>query len=269
MQPVFLVDVDDTLVDSHRFKADFFTKYAQALGFTTHKEKEQAWELYRLYRQKTNEPIGMRGFGKWLKIYFSYEDNVKAINEVIDNICFENYLLPEAKVLIEKLKALGKVVLWTSGNFEEQQQKVTDTGLNLILRGAEVVCATTEGWQEKVLKEADSILIDPQKTKITADRLRQFRVIFPENLLVYIDNSPSQIAKAMKVNDPELTTVWVNTGDMEVDRESRETLLKGSQHGYSGLAELIGDSPFWKMVEDGINPGSREKQRKPSHRERG
>jgi|GEM_PF-1485116 len=262
MPPIFLVDLDDTLIDSQRFKADFFAQYALAVGFDNRESQQQIWQLYSVYRRQPGQIVGLIGFGEWLKKYFSYEVNVRAINEVIKSIRFEKYLLPEAKKLIDKLQTLGKVVLWTSGSYEEQGQKVTDTGLNLVLGVSDALNTTTAGWQANLERDANSILIDPQKTRQTEIRLGEFREVFPENPLIYIDNSPGQVTKALSVNDSNLRVVWVNTGNMQAEIEERSKLLEEKFPAYSNLAKLLEDFNNWTTVEGTPNSGLKGKKRR-------
>jgi len=259
MNPVFLVDVDDTLIDTQAFKKDFFHKLGLAFDFLPDTRDSEVWRLYHLFRERQQKAYSFTDFAKFLKQTFPvHEDDLVKVDRVIAEIDFKPYLLPQANDFLRQLESLGTVILWTAGTTDGQGQKLSQTGLDRILEETRIIEATKNALDPELSQVKSGILIDPFKPSATVTRLQELRTLFPKRQLFYIENSPRQVAKAQTVEDPDLKIIWIKTGDTEVEIEERVQLLQESLPQYANLHDLHKDINQWCRVEGALNPGLKE-----------
>jgi FMN phosphatase YigB (HAD superfamily) len=128
---VFLVDVDNTLIDNDRVKRDIATAVARAVG------PELADTFWRIYEDVRRE-CGVVDFPETLR-RFRMRDRGDARTSRVDRVVlampFARYLFPGARQVLERLSSLGEVAILSDGDRVYQPAKIARAGLLLAVRG--------------------------------------------------------------------------------------------------------------------------------------
>ncbi|MFL5731962.1 MAG: HAD family hydrolase [Chloroflexia bacterium] len=183
---VFLLDVDNTLLDNDRAKADMQAALLNLLG---EQGAARFWELYdevRKERSVVDYPETLKRFAD------SWEDRVVADKaaDLINNWPYANYVYPGSIPALEHLTAMGEVAILSDGDDDYQPRKITNSGL-----------------AEAVGGPAD-VLIYTHKETCFEDVMRRL----PGDHYVLIDDKEKILAGSKDFMGDRLTTVWVKQG---------------------------------------------------------
>src|SRR4051812_23665211 len=105
--PVFLLDVDNTLLDNDRAKADIQAALLKLLG---ERGAARFWELYEQVRKE----LGVVDYPQTLKRFAgSWEDKVvtEKAAALINDWPYDRYVYPESLPALEYLSNLGEVAI--------------------------------------------------------------------------------------------------------------------------------------------------------------
>ena len=128
---VFLLDVDNTLLDNDRVKQDMQRAVA---GVVAADRASRFWALYEEVRGEegiVNFPETLRRFRR----EFPDEPRAEEVDRAILNVPFERYLYPRALDVIARLWTLGDVAILSDGDRVYQPAKIARAGLLLATRG--------------------------------------------------------------------------------------------------------------------------------------
>jgi len=183
---VFLLDVDDTLLDNDRAKADMEAALLKMLG---EQGAARFWELYEEVRKEltvVNYPQTLRRFAD------SWQDKVVAEKaaDIINNWPYANYVYPGTFPALECLSRLGNVAILSDGDEDYQPRKIANAGLTKAVGGP-----------------AD-VLIYTHKETCFEDVMRRL----PGKHYVLVDDKEKILALAKEQLGEKLTTVWVKQG---------------------------------------------------------
>jgi FMN phosphatase YigB (HAD superfamily) len=183
---VFLLDVDNTLLDNDRAKADIRAELLKVLG---EQGAARFWDLYEQVRKE----LGVVNYPETLKRLADSEED-KAVAEkataIINNWPYDRYAYPESFAALEHLSKLGDVAILSDGDEDYQPRKIANAGLTAAVGGP-----------------AD-VLIYTHKETCFEDVMRRL----PADHYVLIDDKEKILAGAKKFMDGRLTTVWVKQG---------------------------------------------------------
>jgi FMN phosphatase YigB (HAD superfamily) len=121
----FLLDVDNTLVDTDRAKRDLDIQVEQLVG---PERAAHFWELYEAVRREldcVNVPQTLRRF----QARFPDEQRVPQLFALLLQYPFENWLYPGALDTIAHLRSLGAVAIVSDGDPIFQPAKIARAGL--------------------------------------------------------------------------------------------------------------------------------------------
>src|SRR6266704_5047607 len=128
---VFLVDVDDTLLDNDRIQADFKRHLEREFG-------AQARDQYWAIQAEVFSELGYRDYLEALqrfRIKHPYERHlVTAANYLVD-YPFANRLYPGALDVLERFRQWGPTVILTDGDVVFQPRKVERSGISEAVDG--------------------------------------------------------------------------------------------------------------------------------------
>jgi FMN phosphatase YigB (HAD superfamily) len=183
---VFLLDVDNTLLDNDRSKADMQAALLKLLG----KEgNERFWQLYEEVRKEldvVNYPETLKRFaGDWKD-----EEVAQKAADLINNWPYRKYVYAGTFAALEHLSKLGNVAILSDGDDDYQPRKIANAGLT-----------------EAVGGPAD-VLIYTHKETCFEDVMRRL----PSEHYVLVDDKEKLLAGAKKFMGDRLTTVWVKQG---------------------------------------------------------
>lgn len=181
---VFLIDIDNTLIDSDRVKADMETQIRTLAGDTG---GQQFWGLYEEVRQELDYvdlPLTLARFR-------ALRPDVRKFPQMSSMLLgypFENALYRRAMDVVAHLRSIGTVVVLSDGDPVFQPAKIARIG---------------------VADAVDSnVLIYAHKE----EHLDEVTELFPARRYVLIDDKPGVLATVKRQMGTRLTTVHVRQG---------------------------------------------------------
>ena len=184
MAPVFLIDVDNTLLDNDRAKADV----ARAIGELVGADRAaRFWSLYEEVRDEcgvVDYPETLRRFRR------AYPDETRLadVDHAVLGVPFERYLYPRALDVIAHLWRLGEPAILSDGDRAYQPMKIERAGLLRAVRG--------------------NALVYEHKEDHLAEVHRRFRA----DRYVHIDDKAALLARTRASLGDRVTTVHVRQG---------------------------------------------------------
>jgi FMN phosphatase YigB (HAD superfamily) len=182
---VFLLDVDNTLLDNDSAKKEMQARLHEILG---RDGAERFWELYEEVRKEldvVDYPETLRRFAH------GWKDKLVAekASDLINNWPYGKYVYPGALAAIEHLSELGEVAILSDGDEDYQPRKIANAGL------AEAV-------------GPEDLLIYTHKETCFEDVMYRL----PAEHYVLVDDKEKILAGAKEFMGDCLTTVWVRQG---------------------------------------------------------
>jgi len=189
---IFLLDVDNTLLDNDRFGADLGDRLEQAFGAS---ERARYWEIFGRLR----EQLGLADYLASLQAFRSGLDDhpdLLAMSEFLLEYPFAARLFPRALEAVAHLNALGRPVVLSDGDIVFQPRKIQRSGIWDAVRGRVMIYL----HKERVL-----------------DHMQQR---YPARHYVMVDDKPNLLAAMKSVLKDRLTTVFVRQGHYALAAQS-------------------------------------------------
>jgi FMN phosphatase YigB (HAD superfamily) len=181
---VFLLDVDDTLLDNDRFAQELGAKLEQSFGAAA---RQRYWDIFEESRTR----LGFADYLGALQAFRAGLDDDPRLLEIADYLLefpFARLLFPEALAAIAHLKSLGRPVVLSDGDIVFQPRKIKRAGIWDAVDGA--------------------VLIYVHKEKVLDHVQRRY----PAAHYVVVDDKPNLLAAMKLVLRERLTTVFVRQG---------------------------------------------------------
>jgi FMN phosphatase YigB (HAD superfamily) len=163
----FLFDVDNTLIDNDRVKADFATGIAAALG------AEQAGRFWAIYEDVRHErdfvdlPLTLERLDQELR----GDAGVVVVRELVLGYPFETALYPDALEVLAHVQSAGPAAIVTDGDPVYQPAKIERAGLAAAVDGRVFVYTHKEHHllDVQAAVPADRYVLVDDKRSILAD----------------------------------------------------------------------------------------------------
>ena len=185
---VFLIDVDNTLIDNDFVKSDLDEHIKVQMGETV---TNRFWELYEKTREHgdvINIPLAL----KWLREQTSLseldEQTYLHVHSLFDNYPFFNALYPHTLETLRYLRTLGLTVILSDGDLYFQAEKIFNSD----------IAETVEG----------RVLLYTHKQ----EHLHEIMQRYPADQYAMIDDKPQILAESKLILGNKLTTVFVQQG---------------------------------------------------------
>jgi FMN phosphatase YigB (HAD superfamily) len=181
---VFLLDVDNTLLDNDRFAADLRAHLTQQFG---QEECNRYWSLYEQLR----DTVGYADYLGALQHFRRDSDaraGLLATSAWLLDYPFEERLYPHALSTIEALNKLGRAAILSDGDIVFQPHKIDRAGIYGAVKG--------------------NVLIFVHKER----SLDAMQSRFPAAHYVMADDKPNLLAAMKRQLGDKLTTVFVRQG---------------------------------------------------------
>ena len=181
---VFLLDVDNTLLDNDRAKEDIRTGIASLVATD---RAARFWSLYEDVRGEegvVNFPETLRRFRR----AFPGEPRAEDVDRAVLSVPFERYLYPRAMEVVARLWTLGDVAIVSDGDRVYQPAKIARAGLLLATRG--------------------NVLVYEHKE----DHLAEVQRRFPARHYAHVDDKAALLARTKKGLGLRATTIHVRQG---------------------------------------------------------
>ena len=184
LAPVVRLDVDNTLLDNDRAKADVARAIRELVG------PDRAAGFRSLYEEVRDE-CGVVDYPETLRRFrraFPGETHLSDVDRAVLDVPFERYLYPRALDVIAYLWQLGEPAILSDGDRVYQPMKIERAGILLAVRG--------------------NVLVYEHKE----DHLAEVQRRFPANRYVHIDDKAALLARTRASLGERVTTVHVRQG---------------------------------------------------------
>jgi FMN phosphatase YigB (HAD superfamily) len=190
---IFLLDVDNTLLDNDRFTKDLGDRLESAFGGA---ERARYWEIFGRRR----EALGLADYLGALQEFRSGLDDhpqLLGMSDFLLEYPFASRLFPQALEAIAHLRTLGLPVMLSDGDIVFQPRKIRRSG----------IWAAVEG----------RVLIYLHKEKM----LEHMQQRYPAKHYVMVDDKANLLAAMKSALGARLTTVFVRQGHYALAAESK------------------------------------------------
>lgn len=189
---IFLLDVDNTLLDNDRFAADLGDRLEQSFGAS---ERERYWAIFGRLR----EQLGLADYLASLQAFRSGLDDhpdLLAMSDFLLEYPFTARLFPRALEAVAHLNTLGRPVVLSDGDIVFQPRKIQRSGI----------------WEAV----GGRVMIYLHKERVL-DHMQQR---YPARHYVMVDDKPNLLAAMKSTLKSKLTTVFVRQGHYALAAES-------------------------------------------------
>src|SRR2546425_12407077 len=128
---VFLVDVDNTLLDNDRIAADLKRHLEREVG---HERQERYWVLFEELRAELGYADYLGALQRY-RIEYPRDPHVLTVSSFLVNYAFANRLYPNSLDVLERFRAWGPTVIFSDGDAVFQPRKVERSGLREAVDG--------------------------------------------------------------------------------------------------------------------------------------
>jgi FMN phosphatase YigB (HAD superfamily) len=190
---IFLLDVDNTLLDNDRFAADLGERLEQAFGPS---ERARYWTIFGRLR----EQLGLADYLGTLQAFRTGLDDhpeLLAMSEFLLEYPFAARIFPGSLEAVAHLREIGRPVVLSDGDIVFQPRKIQRSGIWDAVEGRVMIYL----HKERVL-----------------DHMQER---FPANHYVMVDDKPNLLAAMKSVLKSKLTTVFVRQGHYALAPESK------------------------------------------------
>jgi FMN phosphatase YigB (HAD superfamily) len=181
---VFLLDVDNTLLDNDRFAADLGDRLEHSFGAA---ERARYWDIFTRRR----EALGLADYLGSLQEFRAGLDDHAELLEMSDFLLeypFASRLFPGALAAVAYLGTLGRPVVLSDGDIVFQPRKIQRSGI----------------WSAV----AGRVLIYLHKERV----LNHVQQRYPAKHYVMVDDKPNLLAAMKLTLGSKLSTVFVRQG---------------------------------------------------------
>jgi FMN phosphatase YigB (HAD superfamily) len=190
---VFLLDVDNTLLDNDRFAADLGERLEKSFGPA---ERERYWSIFGRLRDR----LGLADYlGSLQEFRAGLDDRPEllAMSEFLLQYPFAERLFPRALEAIAHLATLGRPAVLSDGDIVFQPRKIQRSGIWDAVEGR--------------------VMIYLHKERV----LDHMQVRYPAQHYVMVDDKPNLLAAMKSALGARLTTVFVRQGHYAFAPESK------------------------------------------------
>jgi FMN phosphatase YigB (HAD superfamily) len=215
---VFLLDVDNTLLDNDRFRDDLTARLEQDFGAA---ERDRYWALFeaiRAERSRADYLAALQEFSTGLGDH----PEILQMSAFMLEYPFASRLYPRALEVIEHLNAIGTTVVLSDGDVVFQPRKVQRSGIWAAVHGR--------------------VLIYQHKEKALDSMQRRY----PARHYVMVDDKAALLQSMKRVMGTTLTTVFVRQGHYATEVTSA-ALSPPPDLQIGAIAELI-DHDFLEQI---------------------
>ena len=181
---VFLLDVDNTLLDNDRFGADLGARLEQAFGAD---QRDRYWAIFAALREELSYVDYLAALEKFRVGLDDHPDLLQMSSFVLD-YPFADRLYPRALEAIAHLGTLGLPVVLSDGDVVFQPRKIQRSGIWNAVEGR--------------------VLIYVHKERALDAMQRRY----PARHYVMVDDKPLLLAAMKRALGEKLTTVFVHQG---------------------------------------------------------
>ena len=185
---VFLLDVDNTLLDNDKVKKVWDEHLQAELGAEL---TARFWEIYEQVRQERDVvdiPLALQRFREEIPLTKMDEQTYLHVQSLFENYPFSQALYPHALETLRYLRTLGLTVIVSDGDLYFQSAKIFKSGLAEVVEGRVLLYVHKQEHLDEVMRQC------------AADHY------------VMVDDKPDILADSKAIMGNRLTTVFVEQG---------------------------------------------------------
>ena len=185
---VFLLDVDNTLINNDQVKEDFNAHLEVELG---PKLTERLWDIYEQARKErgvVDIPLSLRRLREETPLSELDEQTFHHVQSIFDNYPFFNALYPHTLETLRHLRTMGLTVIVSDGDQFFQPEKIFRSDLAETVEGRVLIYTHKQQHLEEILQK------------------------YPADHYVMIDDKPDILVDSKALLGKRLTTVFVQQG---------------------------------------------------------
>lgn len=206
---VFLLDVDNTLLDNDRFASDLGEHLARAFGAA---ERDRYWSIYEQLRDESGYADYLGALQRF-RHGLSNEPALLQMAEFVLEYPFSERLYPNALDTIAHLRTLAPTVILSDGDIVLQPRKLQRAGIWSAVDG--------------------EVLIYVHKQRMLVAMQQRY----PAAHYVMVDDKPGLLAAMKRQLGERLATVFVRQGHYAADSE-REAIEPGPDLTFARIDAL-------------------------------
>ncbi len=164
---VFLLDVDNTLVDNDRIAADLKRYLTRAVGA---ERQERYWAIYETLRAELGYADYLGALQRY-RVEHPHDPHLIAVSSFLVDYPFANRLYPGSLDVIERLAAWGPTVILSDGDVVFQPRKVERAGLSEAVEGRVLIYIHKERELDDIERRYPAghyVLVDDKVRILTA-----------------------------------------------------------------------------------------------------
>jgi FMN phosphatase YigB (HAD superfamily) len=220
---VFLLDVDNTLLDNDRFGADLGAHLEEAFGV---EQRERYWTIFAALRDELSYADYLAALQKF-RVGLDDHPDLLQLSSFMLEYPFASRLYARALEAIEYLSTMGRTVILSDGDVVFQPRKIQRSGIWDAVQGRVLLYVHKE---------------------LTLDAMQRR---YPASHYVMVDDKPALLAAMKRVLGGKLTTVFVRQGhyaaqgiNTEIDPLPDLEIERIGDLVNHGLSDFIAASPF-------------------------
>ncbi len=181
---VFLLDVDNTLLDNDSFATHLTARLDQDVGPM---ERERYWSIYNKLRDSLGYADYL-GALQQFRVDHEYQRALMPLSSFLLEYPFADLVFPGALDAVAHLSTLGTPVILSDGDIVFQPRKIQHAGLWQAVDGRVLVYVHKERMTETIQRE------------------------FPAAHYVMVDDKPKLLSAMKRIFGARLTTIFVQQG---------------------------------------------------------
>ena len=211
---VFLLDVDNTLLDNDRFSADLGDRLETAFGAG---ERARYWDIFGR-RRATLELADYLGSLQEFRVGLDDDPKLLDMSQFLLEYPFASLLFPQALEAVAHLRTFGFPVVLSDGDIVFQPRKIQRAGIWDAVEGR--------------------VMIYVHKEKVLDHMQRRY----PAKHYVMVDDKANLLAAMKSVLGTRLTTVFVRQGHYALAAESN-SVVPAPDMSIERIADLLNHNP--------------------------
>ena len=163
---VFLLDVDNTLLDNDRIIADLMRHLDRQVG---HERAQHYWAIFERLREELGYADYLGALQRY-RLEYPRDPHLLVVSSFLINYPFANRLFPNSLDVIERVTERGQAVILTDGDVVFQPRKVERSGLFEAVGGNVLIFVHKEQELEDIEKRypAEHYILVDYKLRILA-----------------------------------------------------------------------------------------------------
>ena len=179
---VFLIDVDNTLIDNDHIAADLKRHLEQEVG---HERQERYWALFEELRTELGYADYLGALQRY-RVEHPRDPHVLTVSSFMVNYPFANRLYPNSLDVLERFRGWGPTVILSDGDAVFQPRKIERSGLRDAVEGNVLIYIHKERELDDVEQRYPAehyVLVDDKLRILTAVKRvwdRRVTTVFPQ-----------------------------------------------------------------------------------------